>query len=373
MNFKKTLLAATSTLFCPLICLNVASAGGVTIAEQGENKLKASGTFFINMTQNSVEGDGTVAGNGQKQKDEIGTALNRAYLTFDYQANDIWSVSVTSDALLNTQANGKKTEVFIKRAYIQGKFSDATTLEAGVINTPWLSYEHKLNQHRYVHSAFIATSKFDHSADAGVSLKGKAADGLFEYHIAALNGGGYSNIATTNTLDFNSRLGFYPMKGLTMDVQLRDGYKGSKYWDKTTQSNMEGTKHRLTQFMVTYGEGKQYRIGANVLNETSDRLADTAHNVTPLTTKSTGYDVWGRVQLNNNYGLFGQYEVLTKTKDQSTVEPKSTRFVGGVEYIANPNTKFALVMDSTTENNALFTSGATIKSNQYGIYSLLSF
>ena len=204
-----------------------AFAGGVTVAEDDESKLELSAKFFVNFTKGTTEGNGVLAGNGVKQADSVGVALDRAYFTAKYQFDDIWSMRLTSDATIDTGLS-KQTNIYIKYAYLRGNFSDAFAVDAGVIGTPWIGYENKLNTHRYVYKSFTDFEKFDDSADAGVGASGKLGDGLFQYAVAGVNGGGYSKIAKTAAVDFNSRLGFYPIEGLTFDLQFRDGYKGTK-------------------------------------------------------------------------------------------------------------------------------------------------
>lgn len=351
-----------------------ALAGGVTVAEDGASKLKLSAKFFVNGTKSKTTGDGTVAGNNNIQSDSIGIALDRAYLTALYTFNDTWSMKLTSDATLESKAGlGKRTNVFIKHAFLRGNFSDKIAVDAGVIGTSWIGYNDKLYKHRYVQKSFTDEYKMDSSADAGISVHGTLADGLFKYHIAEVNGGGYGNISKSKGIDLDSRVGIYPVEGLTIDVQFRDGYKGSKTWDKATQANFAGTKHQLIQTMVTYGMGNTFRIGSNYIYEKSDRKADTVHAVTQQTTKSTGYNIWGWVNFNSTIGAFGRYDSLKLKRDAATLRPKTTRFVGGLEVTAHKNVKLALVADISKTDDSGFVAGATVNTTKFGLYSQVAF
>jgi hypothetical protein len=351
--FKTVTAAAMLAFTAP------AFAGGVTVAEDDESKLELSAKFFVNFTKGTTEGNGVLAGNGVKQADAIGVALDRAYFTAKYQFDDIWSMRITTDATIDT-ALSKQTNIYIKYAYLQGKFSDAFSVKAGVIDTPWIGYENKLNTHRYVYKSFTDFEKFDNSADAGVGIAGKLADGLFQYALAEVNGGGYSKIAKTGAVDFNSRLGFYPIKGLTFDLQFRDGYKGTKKWDVATQAN-------TPQGMITYGIGDNFRIATNYISQKSD------DKTTGLTTKSSGYDVWGYYNFNSDFGIFGQYDYLKDKKDGSVAEEKITRYIAGLEYTVRKNIRFSLVARAWKITDALFNPGAEIKNATYGIYSEVKF
>ncbi|NOR72970.1 MAG: hypothetical protein GQ467_03775, partial [Mariprofundaceae bacterium] len=309
---------------------------------------------------------GFLAGNGVKQADAVGVALDRAYLTAKYQFDDVWSMRLTTDATVDT-ALSKQTNVYIKYAYLRGKLSDAFAVDAGVIETPWIGYENKLNTHRYVYKSFTDFEKFDDSADAGLGVFGKLGDGLFQYALAGVNGGGYSKIAKTAAIDFNSRLGFYPIEGLTFDLQFRDGYKGTKKWDVATLANTPGTKYRLMQGMVTYGIGNNFRIAANYISQNAD------DKTTGLTTKSTGYDAWGYYNFNSDFGVFGQYDYLKDKKDATLAEVKVNRLTAGLEYTPRKNVRFSLVAKTWKIKNATFNQGAEIKNATYGLYSEVKF
>jgi hypothetical protein len=357
---KKLIIAAAMLAFTA-----PAFAGGVTVAEDDESKLELSAKFFVNFTKGTTEGNGLLSGNGAKQADSVGVALDRAYLTAKYQFDDVWSMRLTTDTTIDAGLS-KQTNVYIKYAYLRGKFSDAFAVDAGVIATPWIGYENKLNTHRYVYKSFTDFEKFDDSADAGVGASGKLSDGLFQYAVAGVNGGGYSEITKTATIDFNSRLGFYPIEGLTFDVQFRDGYKGSKTW-VAGLGNTPGTKYRLMQGMITYGIGNNFRIAANYISQNAD------DKTTGLTTKSTGYDAWGYYNFNSDFGVFGQYDYLKDKKDGTAVEAKVTRYTAGLEYTARKNVRFSLVAKAWKITNALFNPGAEIKNATYGIYSEVKF
>ena len=350
-----------------------AFAGGVTAAENGDSKLKFSAKFYINGTSSKTTGGGTVATNGTTQSDNIGMALDRAYLTVSYQFDNVWSMGITTDTNIDTALAGKKTNVYIKKAYARGKFSKAVVLDMGVIGTPWIGYEEGLHKHRYVFKSFVDQYGFDSSADAGIGLKGKLADGLVQYAIAEVNGGGYGNISKTKSLDFNSRVGIYPVEGVTIDFQFRDGYKGTKSWNTATQTTRRGTKHTLFQGMVTYGQGNNFRVGGNYINEKSDRQADAALAITQQTTKTDGYDAWAWVNVGSNVGIFGRYEHMKQKRNGATVNAKTDRYVGGIEYFPRKNVTLAVAADQSKTKNANFNTGATVKNTKFGLYSEIKF
>ncbi|MDX8401711.1 MAG: hypothetical protein R8K47_03665, partial [Mariprofundaceae bacterium] len=166
---KKTIQSIAA--FAALAVATPAFAGGVTVAEKGDSKLKLGAKFYINAASSKTD---TQAGTQSKS---IGAALDRASFSVGYQFDDTWSMGLTTDVAIENTL-GKRSSVYIKKAYLQGKFSPAFVLQAGVIGTPWIGYEEGLWKHRYMSKVFVDTYKFDSSADAGIGLKGKLADGL---------------------------------------------------------------------------------------------------------------------------------------------------------------------------------------------------
>lgn len=272
------MISATAIAMSLFISGN-AIASGIEI-DNNNSKLTISSKFFLNATQDKT----TV--NGATTDKSTGLALDRASLTVKYKINDIWSMKLTADGTLNTNATGKKTEVFIKNAFVQANFTPELQFNIGVIGTPWVGYENGLDGHRYIVKAYTDTKKFDSSADAGVGLYGKFADGLVGYAVTVINGKGYGDITATDAVDYNSRIGIYPVKGLTVDFQFRSGYLGTKTFGAA------GEKNTLLQAMTTYGVGKDFRIGANYIQNKED--------VAGVETKTRGIVAWGRARFAND-------------------------------------------------------------------------
>ncbi len=338
-----------------------AFAGGVTVAEEGDSKLKIGAKFYVNLTsQKTTDQAGTLG-------KTTGVAVDRAYFSAGYAFNDIWSMGLTTDFQIESGLK-KRSNVYIKKAYLQGKFSDAVILQAGIIGTPWIGYEEGLMRHRYVNKTFVDTYKLDSSADAGIGFKGKLADGLFAYHVTEVNGAGYGNISKTNAMDFNGRIGVYPVEGLTLDFQYRDGYKGTKTWDPVKQANVPGVRHTLLQGMASYGMDS-WRIGGNLISE---KAKDKAARINPIT-KTNGYVAWGWANFADSLGAFGRYEYLKVKKDGTIIQPKTTRYVAGLEWFARKNVTFSLAYDySKTKDNG-FVKGNFVKNTKAGLFSEIKF
>ncbi len=334
-----------------------ALAGGVTVAEKGDSKLKVGAKFYINLTSSKKENQ---AGTQSKT---TGAALDRAYFSVGYAFDDVWSMGLTTDVSIEN-ALGKKSSVYIKKAYLQGKFAPEFVLQAGVIGTPWIGHEEHLWGHRYVSKVYADTLGFDSSADAGIGFKGKLADGMVDYHVVEVNGGGYGNISKTNAMDLNARVGFKPVDGLTLDLGYRTGYWGKK----TFNANVK--KNTLWQLLATYGMGHDFRVGAGYISFKDDQGVKNAAG-----TKNTGFDLWAWASFAENLGAFGRYESL-KAKNAANFganDEKTTRYVLGLDWKARKNVDFSLAYDYSKTSNVGGKAANFTKDTKYGVFSQVKF
>jgi hypothetical protein len=348
---KKALI---SCAVAAMLAAPTAFAGGIVVDNDDAGKLTLSSKFFINGTQKKT----TI--NGVNTARTTGLALDRAYISIGYKVNDIWSMKLTTDATLNTAATGKKTEVFIKNAYIKAAFAPEAVFTIGVIGTPWIGYENGLDGHRYIVKAYTDTHGLDSSADAGVGLAGKFADGVVGYALTIVNGKGDGDIAATDAVDFNSRLGIYPVEGLTIDLQYRSGYKGTK------TLGAAGTKSTLTQAMLTYAATDNYRVGVNYISDKSTTAAN-------LETKTTGIAAWTRAKFNDSFGVYGRYENTKVDPNNTTINSKENRFVVAAEYFANKNIRLSLAWDQSKVTDYLNVTGDTRKDSRIGLFTQAAF
>jgi len=164
-----------------VLTASTAYAGGVTVAEEGESKLKLEALMYLNTYSEKAE---TITGATNATTKTVGLAVDRAYFTAKYFFNDDWMMRITLDAGRDASLAGKKQNVFLKAAYVEGKLlGDAAVLRVGQSHTPWIDYEQGLWQHRYASQVFTDKYKFDDSFDLGLGLKGTLADGMVKYFV----------------------------------------------------------------------------------------------------------------------------------------------------------------------------------------------
>ena len=372
-TIKSIAAAAIMTVATP------AFAGGVTVAEEGDSKLKIEALLFLNTYNQKAE---TITAAGNAVTNTTGLAVDRAYFTAKYFMNDDWMMRITLDAGNDQSLAGKKQNVFLKAAYVEGKLAgDALVLRVGQSHTPWIDYEQGLWKHRYASQVFTDKYKFDDSFDLGVGLKGSLADGMVKYFVTETNGTGYANAARYNSIDLNARIGIYPVKGLTLDFQFRDGYRGSKRQTIVagTQVNTAGVKSAMMQAMVSYGTD-DFRIGGNYVankDKAKDATASISHGgnvssafVTAATgdvVKNNAFAVWGWAKFGGGFGAFARYENMNTKLNTVATKEKLTRYMGGLEYTVTKGVTFAAVVDATKLKNRGGVTANTRKDTRYGI------
>ncbi len=334
-----------------------ACAGGITVVEDGDSKMKIGMKAYINITSSEEETNGVTTDRKQ------GFAVDRFYLWVSYQIDNIWSATITTDINNEQDRTGnpglkRNMNVFVKNAFIQAKFNPAAIVWIGLAGTPWIPYEEGIWAHRFVTNTYVDGYGYDDSADFGVGLKGKVTDGLFEYHVAAINGGGYSKPNKSDTIDVNGRLTIHPISGMDISGGYRHGDRGTKTFGVT------GTTSTLAQGLLSYGNDRARLTGGYIRNTKEFGAIETINK---------GFDVHGWVKLTDSFGAFARYDNEKQTVTGNAVEQKRTRYIGGLDYIYNKIVRFSLAFDQQKRSNDRNIAGRTVKTTKFGLYSQVNF
>ncbi len=338
-------------------------AAGMIATPAFAGDLKIGGKMYFDYTSATV----TKAASGTTKT--VGGNVTRTYFSVKKQLDDTWSTAFKIDSAIDGGTK-KSNNVFLKTAQLTGAFMPELNLKLGLIGTSWIGHNEHAEGHRYLSKTFVDTQGLLSSADAGVGVFGKIADGMVNYNVNVVNGGGYGNTTATNGSDIDARLGLAPIEGLTIDLGLYSGYRGSKKSVQVTAANpaIAGNKYTVTQLMVTYGMKHMFRVGANVISD--KKTAPTA----AASGKLTGLAVWGHVSLGDQFGGFVKYE--TAKLDKAVKLGKMTsntgtekRTVFSVDYKASK--KVLLSLSATDVKNLHGISGDTDK--VAGLYSQFKF
>jgi len=318
------------------------------------NDTTVGGRMFVDISDISQKKNGVAT-----TKQGVGLDVTRGYLTVTHQFNDIWSGVLTTDFNFVNDPGAAETQLFIKNLYLQGKFSDAFVFRAGALPMPWIPYVESFQGYRYVDKMVEDRLGFGNTADWGLSANGKLADGMVDYAAAVVNGGGYKNPTRTKSMDVEGRIGFSPIKDMTIAI---GGYSGD-LGKETETFNAPNTATR-GDAMIAYAKGNN-RIGAEYF---------TASNWTPglaipLTKdKADGYSFWASYGFTDVLSVFGRYDSVKPSKDiNSTLKDKYYNF--GLQWDVRKGLKVSAVY----KNDELKDKSNDQKTQEFGIFGDLSF
>lgn len=317
------------------------------------NDTRLSGRLYYDLTSIDDRNKGA-------KTDRSGMAfdIKRFYLGVDHKFNDQWSMNLTTDFQYSSAI--ASTEVYLKKAYIQYKLSDAFVLRAGAADLPWVPFAENYYGMRYIENTLTDRLKYGTSADWGVHAGGKLAGGAVEYAVAALNGNGYKNPSRSKWLDFEGRFSFSPTEQTVIGV---GAYSGTLGKEKQTVNALH-TANRV-DFLAAYMSGNT-RLGVEYFQ------ANNWNNVTSVASdKASGWSLWGSVGLNNKgVTLFGRYD---NTDVSKTLDPSlQDRYYNiGVEWPVAPGVKLATVYKHTDQRNTL--RSKDLKTDEFGVWGEFRF
>ncbi|MDQ6953405.1 MAG: hypothetical protein Q9M15_07755 [Mariprofundaceae bacterium] len=289
-----------------------------------------------------------------------GGTLQRTYLTVKHKLDDTWKVRLTLDTAYQAKGTPKqagKSVAYVKYANLTGSFMPEFNVKIGIIETAWIGHEDHLSGHRYLSKSFVDQAKWDDSADSGIGVFGKVADGMLNYDVNLVNGAGYKKTSPSNSQDISARVGLAPIEGLTIDLGYRDGYRGSKTLIKGVAAT--GTKQTLTQLMVTYGMGHDFRVAAGYAE---NKVAPTGG----VSRTDKGLNLWAWAKVTDQLGAFVNYEEIKFGKIGSS---KEKRTVVSLDYKANKKVKLSLMYTDLKNVKGVSTSKETIA----GLYTQYKF
>ncbi|HEV7123078.1 MAG TPA: porin [Rhodanobacter sp.] len=332
----------------------------LTALEKAVNDTTIGGKMYFDYTsidqKNSLTGKTNASGTGIDVK--------RFYLSVTHQFDDIWSANLTTD--FNYVSNDGETNLFVKKAYVQGKFDQAAVLRIGSADMPWIPFVENYYGYRYVENTLTDRLKYANSADWGINLSGDLGQGKYlNYSVSAVNGNGYKNPSRSNSVDFEGRVGFVPFKGMVVAV---GGYTG----DRGQALENVDTIHTAQRFdvMVAYA-GSGFRAGGEYFS-----AKNWGNVLTPLADKADGYSFWGSVNLPAKFSLFARYDHANLSKGINP-SAKDVYYNAGVQYDVNKGFQLALVYKhekgAVSGTTPLPLPLANVKTDEVGVFGQVAF
>lgn len=307
------------------------------------NDTKVRGTMFVDMTHLDQTRNG-------RKTDASGTGLDvkRFYLSIDHKFDDIWSANLTTD--FNYVSNDGETNLFVKKAYVQGAFSKLATLRIGSASTPWIPFVEDFYGYRFVENTLVDRMKFGNSADWGLHLLGDS--GTFDYQVSMVNGGGYKHPNRSDGVDFEARVGFTPVKGFAVAV---GGYTGHLGEDTATSPALHDA-HRYDAMLAWNANG--LRLGAEWF-----RANDWNNVAAPFGDSAEGYSLWGSYDFSAA-SLFARYDRVKPSKDLDP-DLEDTYYNFGVAFPITKGMRWAIAYKNERLRNG---TGIDVESREVGAW-----
>ncbi|WP_329742981.1 carbohydrate porin [Dyella sp. A6] len=325
--------------------------------EKFVNNTKIGGKMYFDFSNIDQKNSDT----GKTNNTGFGFDIKRFYLGVDHKFNDTWSANLTTD--IGYSSSTGATNLFVKKAYVQGKFDKAFILRVGSADMPWIPFVENWYGFRYVENTITDRLHFANSADWGAHALGTA--GAFNYAVSVVNGNGYKNPGRSKGMDVEARIGFEPVKGLMVALGGYDGNRG-----KETQNT--STQHTASRgdLMVAY-HSSLFRAGVEYFN------AKDWNNVTTVSSdKAHGYSLWASVPLNDEWAVFGRYD---NAKLSQTLNPqnKDVYYNLGLQYKVTKGFDLAAVWKHDTSNSEVSTPVPAhvqkLKTNEIGVFGQVAF
>ncbi|SEJ36790.1 porin [Frateuria terrea] len=322
---------------------------------------KFSGKMFFDFSNIDQKNSDT----GKTDASGTGLDVKRFYLGVDHQFNDIWSANLTTD--FNYVSSDGETNLFVKKAYVQGKFDQAAVLRIGSADMPWIPFVENYYGFRYVENTLTDRLKYANSADWGVHLGGDiGANKVANYAVSVVNGGGYKNPGRSKGVDIEGRVGFVPFEGMIVAV---GGYSG--HLGKETESIDTPHTAQRGDVMVAYAD-KKVRVGAEYFT-----AKDWGNLVlSPVGDKADGYSFWASYALTDDVALFGRYDNAKLSKDLDG-QAKDVYYNLGLQYQVAKGFKLAAVWKHEKADHSVSDPVPphvqNVKTNEIGVFGEVAF
>lgn len=347
---RKLLTAAVAVALSVSTLTAQAAPGDTTI----------NGKMYVDLTHieqtHSDSGDTDASGTGFDAK--------RFYFTVKHQLDPVWSLRLTTD--FNYVRNDGETNLYVKKAYVEGHFSDAAVLRIGSAGTPWIGLSEDYYGFRYVEKVLVDRLGYGSSADWGVHLGGDLGAGQqLNYAVSVVNGAGYKHATRGKGMDVAARIGYVPIDGMIIAL---GGYSGTL--GKEMENTPAAHTARRADLMVAYA-GDAFRVGAEYF-----RATDWNTVLSPISDSSNGWSVWGSAALSETISVFARYDQADLSKD---IDPQAqdTYYNVGLQYQVTDGFKLAAVYKHEKREGSVVTPVpphvANLTTNEVGVWGEIKF
>lgn len=286
-----------------------------------------SGRMYYDITNVSNKHNGTSSSN-----DGFNFDVKRFYIGIDHTFNKVFSANVTTDV---TYDSGSSTsQVFVKKAYLQAKLDDALIVRVGSADLPWIPFAEDVYGYRFVENTVADRTKFGTSADWGVHVLGKLADGIINYQVSAISGVGYKKAFSTafrpKHPDVEGRVGLDYM-GFTLAV--------GGYWGDLGAQKSDTIYHDAERFnaLAAY-KIDGLKVGVEYFTATNWNQVKS-----PVASHATGVSPFASYQFTPEWSVFGRYDFVKPYSEAGKSDFHNDYYNIGINYEPTKIVDFALV------------------------------
>ena len=275
-------------LYLRILSVVVAIAAMTSVSWAGESTTKVGGTFyfdyFVNTTDGADEGDDATKG----------WNLRRTYLTVKKTSGDML-FRFTSDLKYDEETGNFNN--YTKYAYIERScvLIPGSKLVFGMHSPKTHGWVEQRWHYRSMAKTMGDMNKWTQSAQLGLGLQGKAADGAVEYYFDINNGNGYKKPVAKDGMGFSGRLAFQPVPGFYLSGMFSSMTPGDDHTEANTY--FEGLAGYDAGIFELYGQYGMFTNG------NADDL------------KSTGLSVFGRAALVEGVHAVGRFDMIDPDTD----------------------------------------------------------
>lgn len=332
------------------LCVLLVAGFALIAPAQAEEKsnpsgLKVSGRIFADVSSQTRDINGHDVTSNQ-----YGIELKRFYVAFDQKLSDKTAFNITTDFLYS----GRTTvgDFFVKKAYVEHKFSKAVTMRVGAFDMPWPGYVDGITGTRYVEKSMTDRVKWANTADWGVHLGGELSPN-WSYAASVVTGSGYREATLTKSLDVDVRL-----NAKYGNWQFGVGGYTGKLGQDTDAAPARQTATRATA-LAAYVTPK-FKVGleyAKTSNFSASRIRSLQSD------EAEGYSAFASFKPNDKLMVFGRIDRIEPSKTLSPTKENDFDMVG----VSYPITK---TLDAAVVAKRLYTrSGSTrTTDNTIGVF-----
>jgi hypothetical protein len=328
-----------------------------------------SGRMYFDVTNISNKSNGvrvttaTNATSGATNGNGTNFDVKRFYIGIDHTFNDTYSANVTTDTTYDGTTGAG--QLYLKKAYLQAKYDPAFIIRLGGADLPWVPYVESLYGYRYLENVLIDRVKSGTSADWGVHVLGTLFDGILNYQVSAVNGGGYKktpiggDVNRFNTMDFEGRISAV-YEGFNLGI---GGYTGKLGIASGTPTVKTAERFDVIGAYVANGlrVGVEYFSSNNYLN---NALVNTA-----VGQGANGVSGFASYYFLPEWGVFGRYDSVNPTTKTSPATNENFYTVG-ISYSPIKIVDFSLAYKHDgVGHGSLSTAEGTIGGSVSGSYN----